>query len=139
MTDAAIAESFRRRNDPRSEPKFCGGRNRRDQSCDTHRFERGLVLHPHLKYETRRESDAKIAISLFDKQGLLNSGLKPSICVEILPNQQPQTRALYVKLAVQVRKSIMLASREFRVRVFLNGATPKRWAHQPDFRRRSRR
>ena len=42
-------------------------------------FERSLVLHPRLKYETRRESDAKIVISLFDKQGLLNSGLKPSI------------------------------------------------------------
>jgi len=42
-------------------------------------FERSLVLHPRLKYETRRESDAKIAISLLDKEGLLNSGLKTSI------------------------------------------------------------
>ena len=42
-------------------------------------FERSLVSYPRLKYEMRKESDAKIAISLSDKQGLLNSGLKPSI------------------------------------------------------------
>jgi len=43
------------------------------------KFECSLVFHPRLKYETRRESDAKITISMFDKQGSLNSGLKPSI------------------------------------------------------------
>ena len=39
---------------------------------------RSLVLHPRLRYEARKESDAKIAVSLFDEQGLQNSGLKLS-------------------------------------------------------------
>ena len=52
--------------------------------------------------------DAKIAISLFDEQGLQNSGLETFDL-----SRQPQTRALYVKLAVQVQKLIILASREF--------------------------
>ena len=66
-----------------------------------HRFERGLVLDPRLKYETQRGPDAKVATSLFEKQGLLHPSLKPSKSIKILLSQQPQTRALYAKLASQ--------------------------------------
>ena len=101
-----------------------------------HRFERSLVLHPRLKYETRRESDVKIATSMFDKQGVLHSSLNPSAWV--LLSQQPQTRALYVRLAVQVQSpnSDSINShliRESQRRNF------QKWAHQSDFKRRSRR
>jgi len=90
-TDAITTVVFRRGDDPCSKSKFCCDRNKRDQSCDTHRFERSLVLHQCRKYETRRESDAKISTSPFGKQGLLHSSLNPSAWV--LLSQQPQTRA----------------------------------------------
>ena len=35
---------------------------------------RSLVLYPRLRYEARKESDAKIAVSLFDEQGFKIQG-----------------------------------------------------------------
>jgi len=87
-------------------------------------FERSLVLHPRLKYETRRESGAKIAISLLNEQELQNSGLKPSARVEILLSQRPQDASSVCKADGQVPKSTKLASRE------VYGATFKREMHQ---------
>ena len=53
---------------------------------------RSLVLHPRLRYEARKESDAKIAVSLFDEQGLQNSGLKISWQTRKSYPQQPPLR-----------------------------------------------
>ena len=42
-------------------------------------FKHSLILHPRLRYEVLRESDAKIAVSLLDEQELQDSGLRPPV------------------------------------------------------------
>ena len=64
------------------------------------------------------ETDAiKAVIHIEFKRSLV---LRPRLSL------QPQTQALYGKLAVQVQKSIILASRRILSQSFLNDATPKR-------------
>ena len=92
-------------------------------------FERSLVLHPRLRFETRK----------LPSPYLMNRGCKIQAWNLWSKSTASDASSVWKKPTVQVQKFIMLASRESRVRVFSMAQTPKRWVHQLDFRRRSRR